>query len=131
MALIDQTYDFYLKDKNSDNLTKKSNVQKKLISIIYRFFRTLNYLKKNEEEIIRELFKGRNEIINSLCDKINRIYEIQAKRIQFSEQKANSLYVPPEQTKFINLINNIKALRSFTWNINVTISNNNSIRVNI
>jgi uncharacterized protein YjaG (DUF416 family) len=60
LALIDQTYDFYLKDKNSDNLTKTSNVQKKLISIIYRFFRTLNYLRKNEEEIIREL---RNEIV--------------------------------------------------------------------
>ncbi len=131
MSLLEASYKYYSKEKINEKSSKKVHELKRQFSVFYRFFRSLNYTKKNEEEIVKELFKNRTEIINSFSEKINSIYDIQSKRIMFSENKLFPLQVISEETKFINVISNIKAFQSFSWKINVTISNNNSIRVNI
>jgi hypothetical protein len=131
LSLLEASYKYYSKEKINEKSFKKINELKRQFSVFYRFFRSLNYTKKNEEEIVKELFKNRNEIINSFSEKINSIYDIQSKRIMFSENKIFPLPVVSEEAKFINVISNIKAFKSFSWKINVTISNNNSIRVKI
>jgi hypothetical protein len=131
LSLLEASYKYYSKEKINEKSSKKVHELKRQFSVFYRFFRSLNYTKKNEEEIVKELFKNRTEIINSFSEKINSIYDIQSKRIMFSENKLFPLQVISEETKFINVISNIKAFQSFSWKINVTISNNNSIRVNI
>ena len=108
---------------------KKIHDFRRQFSIFYRFFRSLNFMKKNEEEVVKEIFKNRNDIINSFSEKINSIYEVQGKRIMFSENKIFPLPLISEETNFLYVISNVKNFRSFTWKINVTISNNNSIRV--
>jgi len=85
-------------------------------------------MKKNEEEIIKELFKNRPDIINSLSDKVNKIFEIQTKKVIFSETKIQPT-ISNKETNFINIISNVQRMKSLSWKINVTISNNNSIRV--
>ena len=129
MGLIENSYQYYLHQEINKNNIQKLKEHKRIISVVYRFFRALNYMKKNEEEFVREYFKNRNDVVNSFCEKINKIYEIQSKRIIFSEHKVKALQSLPAETKYINIRSNIKSFNAFSWKINVTISNNNSIRV--
>jgi hypothetical protein len=86
-------------------------------------------MKKNEEDLVKELFKNRNEIISSFCEKINKVYDVQSKKLYFSEQKSKVFLSRSGDENFVNIISNVRSLKSFSWKINVTISNNNSIRV--
>jgi len=97
--------------------------------LLYRFFRSANYLKKNEEEAIKEVFKNKNDIINSLMDKINKIYDVQSKRILFSDYCNKPFTVNFERCQYLDIISNVMQLKHFSYKINVIISNNNSNRV--
>jgi len=130
-------------NKINENIIE-SKVLKAGFSGLVRFFRCINANKKLEEDQInqlaKEIFKGKNAELNSiLINQINSILSIQNKRINFTEVNLEALkniknsdndssnnYIAAKR-QF--LLNNIFEFKSFSWKIDINISNNISNRV--
>jgi hypothetical protein len=129
----------------SDNLLQnlQEENQKKVFSILVRFFRSLNSNKKIDEEslnlCLKDVFKNKQNSISSIHDKINEIVSIQSTRISFStnknERRLNyfnvkqdcNFYNLSDPTEFIS--DNFHNLTNFYFKLNIGISNKHSNRV--
>lgn len=133
LEIIELSFKLYTKEKKPDESFKQlKEAQKRIISLFFDFFRGVKVTRKSEDEWIKDHFKARAEVMSSLTDKVNKIYEVQSKKFLFTDPssiKQLSKKGLSDRGSFLDAFNNIKRLKSFGWRINVTISNSNSFRV--
>lgn len=68
--------------------------------------------------------------MSKLIEKINEIGLVQQKRLNFGENTEKSLTLQSKNKNFIQFCtDNIHTCKNFEWKINITISNNNQLRV--
>jgi len=142
--LIEESFQHFSSDRTNKINDKfiESKTLKAGFSGLIRFYRCINANKKFEEDqinqLVKEIFKGKNtELNNLLINQINSIINIQNKRINFSEINLEAIKNRKNRDDNSNeylakrdfLINNIFEFKSFSWKININISNNVSNRV--
>jgi len=142
--LLESTFEYFSSAKSKkieSNIMLSKNLKAGFSSLI-RFYRSINSNKKIEEEqiiqIIKEIFKGKNIDLNSvLLNQINLIQNIQNKRVNFSQinlsERITGNKIDTESYENLAkrefLLNNILEFKSFSWKININISNNISNRI--
>lgn len=143
--LLETSFNYFTSNKTNkinDNIIE-SKALKACFSGLVRFYRCVNANKKIEDDqinqSIKEIFKGKNTELNEvLLNQINRILSVQNKRINFTEINLEAIRKRKNSdnddssdylAKKAFLLNNIFEFKSFSWKININISNNVSNRV--
>lgn len=106
------------------------NKYSRSISSVYQFFRSLNTNKKFDEDSLKDLLKSKPNLVAKIIEKINEISLIQQKKLIFNENSERSMSLQSKTKHFMQFCtDNIHKIKNFEWKINITISNNNQLRV--
>ena len=130
--IIIQAYDYY-KDKSVNKQIGQSKEYSQVFSCFVRFFNSINSTKPIDDEhfqniLKNEILKGKNESIKILNEKIKEIFQIQSKRVLFSESEPINSFknVPLKEN---NKGSNISKIVNFDFKIDVPISSHYSNRL--
>ena len=132
---IDLSFSIFNKDILAQSQLNKvhKKFDTKIISNFVRFFRIINPNYKLDEDIIREIFKGKKTSLENLFEKIGLITQQLSTKINFCDKiktiQLKNYFVHDTFNQSILGLMQIKTVVNFNWRIDLIISNTNSNRV--